>query len=121
MQVTIKETKKTPFFSINGNNVDLAGRSIPEDAVEFYDVLVGHVKKLISEKHEQVVVTIKLDYVNSASKKALVQLIKYFEQAHETGDDIIINWYYDHEDDDMKETGEDLKSVLSVPFILLTN
>ncbi len=35
------------------------------------------------------------------------------------GNEIVINWYYEEDDEDMLEAGEDYQSIINVPFKMI--
>jgi hypothetical protein len=35
------------------------------------------------------------------------------------GNDIVVKWHYESDDEDMMEAGEDYKSIINVPFELV--
>jgi hypothetical protein len=119
MHIAIEETSKTPSFKISDFKVEIEGRSIPEDAVEFYSSVQKHIETLIESANESVIFSFKFDYINSASKKSVIQIFKYLEGKYQENKQIVVNWYYEEGDDDMKESGQDLKELLSIPFNLL--
>ncbi|NBC82698.1 MAG: DUF1987 domain-containing protein [Bacteroidetes bacterium] len=121
MSIQIEGTKKTPAFKLEGNIMELSGRSIPEDAIEYYAEITNLLKKHLQEHGDKFIVNLRLDYINSASKKSLMQMIKYLEKVSQSGQQIVVNWYYDQTDEDMRESGEDLKAMLTLPINVLGN
>ena len=64
--------------------------------------------------------TIRVDlsfmYFNTSSSKCLFDLFKTLKQLKKNGKDVEINWYYEEDDDDMMETGEDFADLLGLDF-----
>jgi len=114
--LNIEQTNKTPSLKLDVSRLELAGRSIPEDAVDFYSEVIEIIKKHFSKLNNDFTVDFRLDYINSASKKALIPLIKFFDNKWKEGKSISIFWYYEKLDEDMRESGEDMKAYLSLPF-----
>jgi hypothetical protein len=49
-------------------------------------------------------------------------LIKKLEKIYTEGNNALVKWFYDTEDDDMKEAGEDFKMLAKLPIeIISTN
>ena len=38
---------------------------------------------------------------------------------HKSGNDIMIKWYYEEDDEDMLEAGEDYQSIINIPFKMI--
>ncbi len=41
------------------------------------------------------------------------------EAIHKGKSEVIINWYYEEDDEDMLEAGEDYESIIRVPFKMI--
>lgn len=113
----IKGTNKTPEveFFFNGR-IRIKGRSIPEDASVFFDHLQTWVFQYCLNPHNDTVVDIELEYMNSASAKSLLQLLSELTGITQQGKSLTINWYYEEGDDDMVERGEYFETILKFPF-----
>ena len=108
--LVIAETDSTPTvnFSINGK-LSLKGRSLPENVKEFYTPLEEWVAKL---DVKSVTFVISLDYINSASSKKILDVLKSLDENNNV-EDIIVNWHYDEGDDDSLESGQIFEELLS--------
>ena len=67
-------------------------------------------------------VKLKIIYFNSASLKCLIDLLLSVKRLYSSINkdnhyDMEIVWYYDEDDDDMLEAGQDFSEVLEMPFI----
>lgn len=78
----IERTAKTPYieFLALDKRLTLAGRSIPENSIQFYDQLLAWTNAFCSSKPGQVEVHVKLEYFNTSSSKCLMDLLKRIEQ-----------------------------------------
>ena len=61
-------------------------------------------------------VNIQLEYFNTSSSKCILDVFKKLEAIHKAKNEVIINWYYEEDDEDMLEAGEDYESIIRVPF-----
>lgn len=116
--IVINETKSTPEvnFDFKNNVLSLKGQSYPEDPLKFYSPLIETVKKYLSSVNTRVTLNLKLVYLNTSSLKCIMILFDIFEEAFIEKKDIVINWYYDKENDMTLESGEDFKEDMTVPF-----
>lgn len=108
--LTIIETEKTPSVRFNSKTgvLDISGKSLTENAFEFYKPLLDKIKEYINAPSEQTTVNITFEYFNTASSKSMMDLILAFEPLQKQGK-LTINWFYESGDDDMFEVAEDFK------------
>ncbi|MBX3102855.1 MAG: DUF1987 domain-containing protein [Bacteroidetes bacterium] len=116
----IEPTHKTPkvYFAPQENVFELSGRSIPEDSVGFYKHILDWIDDYGKSPNSLTEFNFELEYFNTSSSKNILELLKKLEGIHESGHNVKIYWYYDEDDEDMEETGEDYKALLSVPLEL---
>lgn len=115
----IDGTPKTPtiLFDINGGVLDIKGRSIPENSIEFYKPLVDALDKYSVATKSATTVNIQLEYFNTSSSKCILDVFKKLESINKGGQSqVIINWHYEEDDEDMSEAGEDYQAIINVPF-----
>lgn len=108
--LNIEETKFTPsiVFDIQKSLLEIKGDSLPENTTEFYKPLMASLFEYFQTPHENITVNLELTYFNSSSSKLLFDFFDLFlENNNKT--DIVINWFYDEENENMEEAGEDFK------------
>ena len=109
----VEESFKTPKIvgdSILGTLV-LSGRSLPEDAKNFYQPFREWLHLFYGTKSNQISVTLDLEYFNTASSKFIVNMLFGLEKL-QTTKKVIVKWMYDEEDVEMLETGQDFKNLV---------
>ena len=116
----IEKSERTPSveFYTHGE-LSLEGRSIPENALEFYEEIIEWVKELKKTKPEKVELHVKLEFFNTSTSKLLLHLFKQLDLFKKDNIDAQIYWYHEKGDDDMLEAGDDYKSILKLPFHIL--
>lgn len=114
-------TPKTPTVNFDSEKglLLLKGRSIPENSIEFYKPLVDWLESYSGTPQPKTVCEIQLEYFNTSSSKCLLDLFKKMEGMSKNGNEIVINWYYEEDDEDMLEAGEDYQSIINVPFKMI--
>ncbi len=118
----IKSTNKTPYIKFDPNTgvLEMKGRSIPENAVEFYKPLVDWLDQYSQDPKEKTIVNVQLEYFNTSSSKCILDVFKKLEDINkQEGKEVVINWYYEEDDEDMLEAGEDYQSILKIPFKMI--
>ena len=105
----IEPTSSTPAvqFRVDGRLL-IEGRSLPENVMKFYTPLIEWASELTSQA---VKLDINLEYLNSASSKKLLELLKVFD-ANSHIDNLIINWHYEMDDEDCLESGQIFEELL---------
>ena len=116
--IKMEGTAKTPDLSFDANTgvFDIKGRSIPENSVEFYKPILEWIDEYTKQTQPKTIVNIHLEYFNTSSSKCILDLLKKFEIIAKNGNDIVIRWQYEEDDEDMLEAGQDYQSIIKVPF-----
>ena len=113
--ITLQDSPKTPSvkFSAENGTLELKGRSIPENALEFYKPLIEWMGEWVKSNPAKTEFHVHLEYFNTSSSKCLLDLFRKLEPL---GDNASVLWHYEADDEDMLEAGEDYEAILSVPF-----
>lgn len=117
----IVATHVTPGIDFNPHTgiLELKGRSIPENSLEFYHPVYDWLDKYMKEPHEKTVVHLRFDYFNTSSSKCILDILKRIDRINAAGHDVFIKWYHDSNDEDMMEAGEDYSDLLDAPFEII--
>ncbi len=117
----IEGTPKTPNvnFDISKGILAIKGRSIPENSIEFYKPLVDWLEEYAQNPSSKTQVNVHLEYFNTSSSKCILDVFKKLEAIHKNKYEVQINWYYEEDDEDMLEAGEDYESIIRVPFKMI--
>ncbi|MBN2487308.1 MAG: DUF1987 domain-containing protein [Bacteroidales bacterium] len=117
----IEGTQKTPAVEFNPVKgvLEIKGRSIPENSIEFYKPLVDWLEDYSASPASKTVVNVHLEYFNTSSSKCILDVFKKLESLHKSNNVVEINWYYEEDDEDMLEAGEDYESIIRVPFKMI--
>ena len=117
----IEQTPKNPEVLLESGSLSITGRSYPEHAETFYAPVLEAVKKYLAENAVPVIIKIDLDFCNTGSSKCLLDIFKEFEKALQAGQRIEIAWYYEEDDEEMLELGEDYNRLLDIPVNLIAH
>lgn len=119
--IIIEGTPKTPSIKFDPSEgvFEISGRSIPENSVDFYKPLLEWLDMYKEAPLDKTVVKIKLEYFNTSSSKCILDVFKKLETIHKAKNDVEVNWYYEEDDEDMLEAGEDYESIIRVPFKMM--
>ncbi len=117
----IEGTPKSPtvILDFESGLLELKGRSIPEDSIDFYAPIIESVNKYVLAPQAKTTVNIQLEYFNTSSSKCILDLFKSLENISKADKEIIINWHYESDDEDMQEVGKDYQSIIKIPFKMI--
>lgn len=116
--IKLEGTPKTPTVEFSADNgvLLLKGRSIPENSIEFYKPLINWIENYSASAPSETVLNVQLEYFNTSSSKCLLDIFKRLERI---GNPVTINWYYEEDDEDMLEAGEDYDAIIDIPFKMI--
>jgi hypothetical protein len=119
--LNLEGSAKTPTvkFDSQKGSLELKGRSIPENSIEFYKPLNDWIDEYATNPQAQTTVDIKLEYFNTSSSKCILDLFKLLEKLNEKSTQVKINWFYEVDDEDMAEAGEDYQAIIDLPFEMI--
>ncbi len=115
----IEGTKQSPFVDFNHTtgSLEISGRSIPENSFEFYNPLLEWLMEYAQNPKGKTTLKIYLEYFNTSSSKYILEVLKKLKEILKSpGAEVQVDWYYDEDDDEMLETGEDYEDVTGLNF-----
>jgi ribosomal protein S24E len=119
--IRINGTLKTPAILSDPEQgvIDIKGRSNPENAIQFYKPLFDWLTDYIKTPVDKTVVNVQLEHFNTSSSKCILEVFKKLEQLKKVEKEVVINWYYEKNDEDILEAGENYEAMTIVPFKLI--
>jgi hypothetical protein len=108
----IDATEYTPYicFDPDQHVLDIKGKSYPENTTTFYEPVFKWLVRYFPQlTDEEVTVNIEIIYFNSSSSKILLDFFDLLDEAAFRGVDITVNWFYEPDDEDMREYGEEFE------------
>ncbi len=116
--ISRQATPKTPsieFDSVQGV-LEIKGRSNPENTLDFYRPLVAWVDEYVQNPAEKTIVNVHLEHFNTSSSKSILEVFRALAPIHKSNKDVVINWFYEDDDEDILEAGENYESITGLPF-----
>lgn len=124
----IKATNVSPAVTLDPESkvFEISGYSRPENVRDFYYPLIQWLDefdnflmnaKSMSVSIEPISFKFKLIYFNSSSAKFIYDIVIMLNGLQKNGIPLKIYWYYDEDDDELREAGEELSDMASVPFM----
>ncbi|HLP55652.1 MAG TPA: DUF1987 domain-containing protein [Fluviicola sp.] len=117
----LEGSAKTPsiHFDAAAGKLELKGRSIPENSVEFYKPLNDWIDAYGKSPVAETAVDVKLEYFNTSSSKCILDLFKKLESISGERTNVVINWYFEEDDEDMEEAGQDYQAIIGLKFNII--
>lgn len=116
--ISRKGTPKTPsveFDPVQGL-LEIKGRSNPENTIDFYRPLVNWVDEYVQNPAEKTIVNVHLEHFNTSSSKSILEVFRALAPIKEKDKDVVVNWFYEGDDEDIQEAGENYESITGLPF-----
>jgi hypothetical protein len=108
-------TPKIDFLSEEGI-LQFEGRSIPENPNDFYKPLFQWVQEYFKLPQKKTTIVIKLEYINSGSSKSLLEFFRIVKEQFAAGNNCLVKWYSEEDDESVQELGEHYQFTLKIPF-----
>jgi len=117
-------TSNTPDikFDFKSGILNISGRSIPENSVEFYQPLFNALDIYFKHPNPKNATTlnIQLEYYNSSSSACLLSVFKKLEAFNKSvGSNVTINWIYEENDEDIIAAGKNFEGMVDLPFKMI--
>jgi hypothetical protein len=117
----IEPTVKTPKINFDPEKgvLLMSGRSMPENVLDLFEPILDWVEEYCKYPADTTTLIVKLEYFNTSSAKCILELLRFLEKARMSNNNILVKWFYETDDEDMLETGEDFSEIVRVPFELV--
>jgi hypothetical protein len=115
MDLEFMATDTTPYVYFNSDKgiIRIVGKSILVDPYEFYDSIIENVRKCEPKNFK---LDLYLSYINTKSSIVFLDLFKSVKKLVGDNHYMMVDWYYDIDDEDMLECGEDYAKILKMEF-----
>ena len=111
MDLAIVATGSSPHISTDSATatVEIRGESYPENAFELYAPLLAWVEQHLAHPEAGLTLNLYLLYLNTSSVKSLMDLLDLLQDAHQRGQPVVVNWYYEAGNQRAAELAEEFK------------
>ncbi len=94
--------------------IRVSGSSYPEDIIEVYGDFLLDLSNIKIEPNSELICDFRFDILSSATMRILHEIFTLFENYLEVGKEIVVNWFYDPDDEDMKDIGLTFAEILNL-------
>ena len=117
--ISIKGTFKTTLINFQPGLIEISGRSIPEDAITFFTPIVNWIDNYCKSPLDVTNVNIRIEYINSGSNRFIFQILKQIASLSKKGYKVNLKWFYEEDDDAIKNLGQDFQTLIDLPFEMI--
>ena len=104
------------FLDADAGKLIFSGRSYPENGTVFFKTITEWIESYAKNPAAKTECSFKIEYLNSASRKCIIEIFKELESIHQKTHSVIIIWNYEDGDEGMKETGEEYSNLFKLNF-----
>ncbi len=97
----------TVKFLAKQGSCEISGESFLEETIKFYQPLFEWLREFTAEIRKPITFNVKLTYFNTSTSKCILTLLGILKKFEDDGGEVTVNWFYDEDDEDMKDDIED--------------
>ena len=114
----IQPRETTPYIAFDSNSgiMEVRGVSYEEDSYTFYKPIIEWLDQYRAQPQESTVLNIEFKYFNTSTAKCFYDLLERFSFLKKSGKQVIINWYYDKNDEQLRDEIENFSELAEMPF-----
>jgi len=107
------------LFDPETGKLTIYGKSCPVDVNAYYSPIFEWIGEYMKSPKEITVLEFYLSYFNTPSAMVIMKIMNKMEAIAKSGKDVTIKWFYNEEDEILREAGEDYKTVIDLKFELI--
>lgn len=102
----VEASVKTPEIVVMRDRMTMTGRSLPEDAIDFYQPAIAALKQAAINSGTYTLL-FYIEYLNTSSSSIIRSIMEMFhELSKSNGVDYNIVWHFEEDDLEMEELGK---------------
>ncbi len=119
--IKIAGTSRTPTvnFDAERGSFELKGNSILENAADFFKPILEWLTKYAKMPKEYTEINIQMEYFNTSTSKCILDVLRKLEIIYLGSKNVVVNWFYKEDDEDMLEAGGDYQRIIKIPFKMI--
>jgi phospholipid N-methyltransferase len=94
-------------------------RGLFQNKTEVIEQIMNWIDKYLRNPTEITYVIISFEYLNSFSTTILVSILRKLSQVILQSGKLVIQWYYEEDDEDILERGEYISSTFNIPITFI--
>lgn len=107
-------------FNADSGILEISESSYPEYTNEIYSPVMEWLTQYLAEKGRNITFNFRMDYFNTSTSSRFQKIIDMLDTYHQSKKGTVkFNWYYEEDDVDMFEAGQDYAKDATAPFVLI--
>jgi hypothetical protein len=122
-EIHILPTCNIPEFLFSPEGIiKIKGRGLFGNNTEVIEQVLNWIDEYLRNPAEITYVILAFEYLNSSSTIIIVSILRKLSQIILQSEKLVIQWYYEEDDEDILERGEYISSTLNIPIeFIMTN
>lgn len=118
--IRIAGSQSTPEIHCNpeSGTVLLQGDSYPENSYELYQPVIEWIETWL-DRHQHLHLELRLVYMNTSSVKAMMDIFDILEAAHQKGQHVSVDWFYDRRNERVAEMADEFREDCTFTFQII--
>ncbi|KXX69949.1 DUF1987 domain-containing protein [Flammeovirga sp. SJP92] len=107
-------------FNAETGVLEIEGESYHEYTTEFFGPIFSWLEDYLEESGKEITMNFKMSYFNTSSSRRFLEILTLLEEYQNNKEgQVVVNWYYEENDVDMLESGEEYADDVELTFNLL--
>lgn len=108
-------------FNAGTGVLEIEGESYHEYTMEFFQPIFDWINEYLKEEGRSITLNFRMSYFNTSSSRRFLEILTTLEdyQVNKSGK-VTVNWYYEENDIDMLESGEEYADDVDLEFNLIS-
>jgi len=107
-------------FNAETGVLEIEGESYHEYTLEFFQPIFEWLEEFLEEPEKEVTFNFKMTYFNTSSSRRFLEILNMLEEYQDEQEgEVVVNWYYEENDIDMLESGEEYQEDVELNFNLI--
>ena len=115
-ELLIKPNKDTLEIKCAKGKISMSGNSILPNPQTFFKPVNEWVDEYIKSPAEKTAISLKFNYVDTASVQAVFDILKKFRDIPNFEEKVYVDWYFEFDDPELLEVGEIMEGRLKLKF-----
>ena len=119
-EIHILPTCNIPEFIFSPEGIiKIKGRGLFGHNTEVTEQILNWIDEYLRNPAEITYVTLAFEYLNSSSTIIIVSILRKLSQVILQSRKLVIQWYYEEDDEDILERGEYIASSFNIPIVFI--
>ncbi len=111
----------TVNFNAESGDLEISGESYHEYTIEFFQPIFEWLNNYLEQEGRTIVFNFRMTYFNTSSSRRFLEIFDLLEDYSKSKNgNVTVNWYYEKDDVDMLESGEEYAEDVDLNFNLLS-